>query len=54
VNEQLNERWYQTCLLAVAEPDSEKFMKLVTEVSLLLDEKDAETTALRRNASVSQ
>ena len=52
MNEQINERWYQMCQLAVAEPDSEKFMKLVTEVNLLLDEKEVKTAAIRRSSDV--
>jgi hypothetical protein len=45
VNEQMNERWYQVCQQAVAEPDSDKFFKLVEEVNLLLDARDAQMTA---------
>jgi hypothetical protein len=49
VNEQLNERWHQVCQLSVSEPDSEKFLKLVAEVNVLLDARNAEITALRRS-----
>jgi hypothetical protein len=48
MNEQLNERWYRGYQLAVAEPDSEKSLKLVAEVNLMLDARDSEITALRR------
>ncbi len=48
MNEQLNERWYQVCQLAVSEPDSEEFLKLVAEVNVLLDERNTEMTALHR------
>jgi hypothetical protein len=48
MNEELNERWGQLCQLSLVEPDSERFMKLVEEVHLMLDVRHAEITALRR------
>jgi len=44
LNEQLNQRWSQLCQLAVVELGSEKLMKLVTEVNLLFDARDASLT----------
>jgi hypothetical protein len=45
LSEQLNQRWCQLCQLAVVEPGSEKLMKLVREVNLLFDARDASLTA---------
>jgi hypothetical protein len=52
VHEQANERWYQLCQLAAVEPDPEQLMKLVTEVSLLLEAKESLTHIQRGTISV--
>jgi hypothetical protein len=48
VHEQANERWYQLCQLAAVEPDPEQLVKLVTEVSLLLEAKESAPAHIRR------
>ena len=48
MHEQSNERWYQLCQLAAVEPDPEELMKLVTEVSILLEAKESALTHIRR------
>jgi hypothetical protein len=47
MQEQANERWYQLCQLAAVELDSEKLMKLVAEVNLLLEAKEVALTSMR-------
>ena len=49
MDRQFNQLGYQLCQLAVVEPGSVNFLKLMAEANQLLDVKDAETTArLRR------
>lgn len=48
MQEQSNERWYQLCQLAAVETNPEKLMKLVAEVSLLLEAKESALPHIRR------
>jgi hypothetical protein len=52
MNKLANERWYQLCQLAAVEPDPEKLMKLVTEVSLLLEARESLPHVRRGTISV--
>ena len=46
---QTRERWMQLCEQAANEQDSEKLMALVSEISMLLDEKGQRLQGIAKN-----